>query len=80
MEDRAAQRPQHGPSRTAREGAVGAVGTITDLEQRVARLGDALNVEMAETFVSNHEGEIRDWIQTQTDELDGLLVNPAGLT
>src|SRR6266849_4018474 len=58
----------------------GSVGTMTDLEHRVATLADALGVELARTYVSNHEGEILDWIQAETDDLDGLLVNPAGLT
>lgn len=58
----------------------GDVGTIRDLEARIRTLADALGVELVRTCVSNHEGEILDWIQTQTDDLDGLLVNPAGLT
>jgi 3-dehydroquinate dehydratase-2 len=58
----------------------GSVGTISDLEARVASIADALGVELARTVVSNHEGDILDWIQTRTDDLDGLLVNPAGLT
>ena len=37
-------------------------------------------MEIEKSVVSNHEGEILDWIQTQTDDLDGLLINPAGLT
>ena len=58
----------------------GTVGTIKDLEARVATLAEGLGVDLAGTCVSNHEGEILDWIQTQTDDLDGVLVNPAGLT
>lgn len=58
----------------------GNVGTMADLERRVAAIAEALHVELARTVVSNHEGEILDWIQTQTDDLDGLLINPAGLT
>jgi 3-dehydroquinate dehydratase-2 len=58
----------------------GRVGTIKDLEGQVATLAAALGVDLARTLVSNHEGDILDWIQTQTDDLDGLLINPAGLT
>ena len=58
----------------------GAVGTIQDLEARVAALAEALGVDLARRCVSNHEGEILDWIQTQTDDLDGVLINPGGLT
>jgi 3-dehydroquinate dehydratase-2 len=58
----------------------GTVGTIKALEARIGSLAEALGVSLARTCVSNHEGEILDWIQTQTDDLDGLLINPAGLT
>ncbi len=58
----------------------GDVGTLADLEERVRRLAAALGVELAKTVASNHEGVILDWLQTETDDLDGLLVNPAGLT
>jgi len=58
----------------------GAIGTIRDLEGRVATLAEALGAELTRTCVSNHEGEILDWIQTQTDDLDGVLINPGGLT
>ena len=58
----------------------GSVGTINDLERSVAALAAALGVDLAGTIVSNHEGDILDWIQSKTDDLDGLLVNPAGLT
>ena len=58
----------------------GGAGTLEDLERRVGTIAEALGVELARTFVSNHEGAILDWIQSQMDDLDGLLVNPAGLT
>ena len=58
----------------------GSVGTIADLERRVATIAGALGVDLVRTVVSNHEGEILDWIQTQTDDLDGILINPGGLT
>lgn len=58
----------------------GSVGTIKDLEARVRDLAEGLGVDLVRTCVSNYEGEILDWIQTQTDDLDALIVNPAGLT
>lgn len=58
----------------------GSAGSISDLEGRVRDLAVALGTELVRTCVSNHEGDILDWLQTQTDDLDGLLVNPAGLT
>ena len=58
----------------------GSVRSLRELEDRVGQLAEALGVELSQTFASNHEGEILDWIHSQTDSLDGLLVNPAGLT
>ena len=58
----------------------GDVGTLADLEDRVRQLAEALGVVLAATVGSNHEGLILDWLQTQTADLDGLLINPAGLT
>jgi 3-dehydroquinate dehydratase-2 len=58
----------------------GKVGTIKDLEASVTALAQGLGVDLVRSCVSNHEGDILDWIQTQTDDLDGLLINPAGLT
>src|SRR2546423_3942826 len=57
----------------------GSVRSLRELEGRVGQLAEALGVELSQTFASNHEGEILDWIHSQTDSLDGLLVNPAGL-
>ena len=58
----------------------GSVRSLRELEDRVGQLAEALGVELSQPFASNHEGEILDWIHSQTDSLDGLLVNPAGLT
>jgi 3-dehydroquinate dehydratase II len=55
----------------------GSVRSLRELEDRVGQLAEALGVELSQTFASNHEGEILDWIHSQTDSLDGLLVNPA---
>jgi 3-dehydroquinate dehydratase II len=58
----------------------GDVGTLADLESRVRLLAEALGVELAGAVASNHEGVILDWLHQQTAYLDGLLINPAGLT
>jgi 3-dehydroquinate dehydratase-2 len=58
----------------------GGAGSISDLEGRVRGIADALGAELVKSCVSNHEGDILDWLQTESDDLDGLLVNPAGLT
>jgi 3-dehydroquinate dehydratase-2 len=69
--------PNLGRREQARFGSIRSLG---ELEDRVGHLAEALGVELSQTFASNHEGEILDWIHSQTDSLDGLLVNPAGLT
>lgn len=58
----------------------GTPGTFADLERRVAAIAEGLGAEFTRSIVSNHEGEILDWIHTQTDDLDGLILNPAGMT
>jgi 3-dehydroquinate dehydratase II len=58
----------------------GTQGTIEELEKRVAAITEVLGAELTRSIVSNHEGEILDWVHTQTDDLDGLIVNPAGMT
>ncbi len=58
----------------------GTPGTVADLEKRVAAIADVLGAELTRSIVSNHEGEILDWIHTRADDLDGLIVNPAGMT
>ena len=58
----------------------GDVQSLADLEQRVGRVAEGLGVDLAKCFASNYEGAILDWIHAETDDLDGLLVNPAGLT
>lgn len=57
----------------------GRVPTLQDLEAAVAALGDALGVSL-KTFASNHEGDIVEWLHSEGTGLDGVLINPAGLT
>ena len=42
-------------------------------------LAEELDVEL-ETFQSNHEGEILDYLESVAGRTDGFLVNAAGLT
>jgi 3-dehydroquinate dehydratase II len=58
----------------------GTPGTVADLEKRVAAIADVLGAELTCSIVSNHEGQILDWIHARTGDLDGLIVNPAGMT
>ncbi|GLY86090.1 type II 3-dehydroquinate dehydratase [Actinoallomurus iriomotensis] len=41
--------------------------------------GDRLGVDV-ERFLSNHEGDILEYIHESGDRVDGYIVNPAGLT
>jgi 3-dehydroquinate dehydratase type II len=72
----------HGPNLNLlgqREPELYGTGTLADLDQTLraeaGRLGLAL-----ETFQSNHEGELIDKLQQARDTVDGLILNPGGLT
>ncbi len=52
--------------------------TIEELATHVAGIAESLGVEI-KSVCSNHEGVIVDWIQEHGDDLDGILINPAGL-
>jgi 3-dehydroquinate dehydratase II len=58
----------------------GAVSDLSQIEEQVRALASALGVELVHTICSNHEGEIVDWVQALTDEVDGIVINPASLT
>lgn len=58
----------------------GAVDDLTQIEEQVNALTQALGVQLSRSLCSNHEGAIVDWIQASTDQLDGLIINPASLT
>lgn len=53
--------------------------TLEEVDARLRALADELGVEL-ETFQSNHEGEILDWIEEAAGRLSGFLVNPGALT
>lgn len=61
------------------KGTYGEIDSYESLRQLTQRTGDELDVEVT-NLVTNHEGDILDWIHTRTAELDGWVVNPAGLT
>ena len=48
---------------------------VADLEETAGRLGIQVS-----HYQSNHEGALLDWLHQHQGELDGLIVNPAGLT
>lgn len=51
--------------------------TWTEIETRIRKLGDGLGL-VINTFQSNHEGEIVDYIQQKTSSASGIVINPAG--
>lgn len=56
-------------------------GTVT-LPQIVARLqkrGEELDTSV-ESFQSNHEGAIIDWLQQKAEQADGIIINPGAFT
>ncbi len=53
--------------------------TLPEINQELDALGKKLGAQL-ETFQSNHEGEILDKISHYRGSVDGILINPAGLT
>lgn len=54
--------------------------TLEQLEQRVRDTASELGVVLTSTVCSNHEGDLLDWIHATHRELDGIIINPAGIT
>ena len=57
----------------------GALASLAGLQQQVRAFGEILGVEV-ETFDSNHEGFILEYIHDAGERVDGFIINPAGLT
>jgi 3-dehydroquinate dehydratase II len=53
--------------------------TLREIEESLQTLGAELGVEV-ETFQSNSEGGLIDYIEQAADRVDGFLVNAGGLT
>ena len=53
--------------------------TLSDIEERVAGRASQLGVDVA-FFQSNHEGAIVDWIQAESGNADGIIINGGALT
>lgn len=72
----------HGPNLRLlgrREPELYGTRTLDEIDASVRELAGDLGIEV-EFFQSNHEGEILDWIESAAVRLDGLVMNPAGLT
>lgn len=69
----------HGPNLNllgVREGTSG--GRLSDLDAALKERAEALELEL-KTVQSNHEGVLLDTLAAEREEVDGVLVNPAGL-
>jgi 3-dehydroquinate dehydratase-2 len=53
--------------------------SIKELQDFVREFGESIGVDVV-SIVSNHEGEIVEWIHREAENVDGFLINPAGLT
>ncbi|MDX1568187.1 MAG: type II 3-dehydroquinate dehydratase [Longimicrobiales bacterium] len=72
----------HGPNLRllgTREPEVYGRDTLEDIDRQLVALGEDLDVEV-ETFQSNSEGGILDFLEEARERVDGFLVNPGGLT
>jgi 3-dehydroquinate dehydratase-2 len=72
-----------GPNQTnlgRRDPAIyGPIKSLDDLQQFVRDVAGLLGVTVT-TFASNHEGDILEFIHRTAPEVDGYIINPAGLT
>ena len=72
----------HGPNLRllgSREPEVYGSATLQEIDARIREEGSGLGVEV-ETFQSNSEGAILDFLEEAADRVDGFVVNPGGLT
>ena len=72
----------HGPNLQLlgrREPEIYGTTSLERLDASVADLGGELGVEV-ESFQSNHEGELLDYLADAAERVDGFVVNAAGLT
>lgn len=53
--------------------------TLAEIDAMIRERGGARGIEV-ESFQSNDEGDIVDWIQDRSGTVDGWIVNAAGLT
>lgn len=61
------------------EALYGPIRSLGDLQRFVRDIAAELGV-VVEQFASNHEGEILEFVHRTAADVDGYLINPAGLT
>ena len=72
----------HGPNLRLlgqREPDVYGTSTLAEINADLGDLATELGVEL-EVFQSNHEGELLDYLEEVLPRVEGILINPAGLT
>ena len=72
----------HGPNLRLlgrREPEVYGTETLDDVNRMLAEVANELAVEL-ETFQSNHEGELLDFIEAAASRVEGFLINPGAYT
>jgi 3-dehydroquinate dehydratase II len=72
----------HGPNLNLfgrREPHIYGTTTLAEINQKLEALARELKVELV-IFQSNHEGAIVDMFHKHMDDVQGALINPAGLT
>jgi 3-dehydroquinate dehydratase-2 len=72
----------HGPNLRLlgqREPEVYGTDTLEVIDDALSSVAEELGVEVV-FFQSNHEGEILDYLENVSQEVQGILINPAGLT
>lgn len=62
-----------------REPEVYGADTLEDINRRLHTLAEELGVEI-ETFQSNSEGAILDYLEEAAPRIDGILINPGAFT
>jgi 3-dehydroquinate dehydratase-2 len=62
-----------------REPEVYGSDTLVDINRRLNELAVELGVQL-ETYQSNHEGEILDFVAEAAHRVDGFLINPGAFT
>jgi 3-dehydroquinate dehydratase II len=71
----------HGPNLRLlglREPEVYGSATLDEVNRSLGELAGELGIEL-ETFQSNHEGELLDFVEDAAGRVEGFLVNPGGL-
>lgn len=72
----------HGPNLNllgTREPEVYGTSTLAEIEERIATAASKLGAGI-ETYQSNGEGALVDWVQSMAGRADGMLVNAGGYT